>query len=122
MQHLTESDVRPRQGSGGPGHAISHVIAPWTVASESLFIAVTVIQPGAATAMTTLPGVESAHLTLEGEGTEIVEGEEVQTAAGSFVFLPRGAAHQVVNRGSTPLRVLSISTPPPPAPADVTPS
>ena len=118
MRHLTVDDVKTRQGSGGPGHNITHVVAPWTVDSESLFIAVTVIQPGIRTAMTTLPGIESAHLTLEGNGTEIVEGEEVKTSAGSFVFLPRGAAHQVINTGDVPLKVLSIATPPPPAPND----
>lgn len=119
MKHLYEKDMAPRQGSGGAGHAITHVIAPWTVGSESLFIAATEIQPGSSTAITELPGVESTHLTLAGEGLEIVGDEEVSTTEGSYVFIPRGVPHRVINRGSVPLRIVSISAPPPPPPKDV---
>ena len=119
MKHLREKDLKARQGSGGAGHAITHVIAPWTVGSESLFIAATEIQPGSSTAMTELPGVESTHLTLAGEGLEIVGDQEVTTSQGSYVFIPRGAPHRVINRGDVPLRIISISAPPPLPPSDV---
>ena len=112
MRHIRETDVQPTVGSGGPGHSLKHVIAPWTVDSEALWVGVTVIEPGVKTASSALEGIESVHVTLEGHGTELVSGVEVETSPGSFVYIPRGAPHQVINRGDGPLKILTIASPP----------
>lgn len=117
MKHITSSETKPEQGSGGPGHTLRHLIAPWTVGSESLWVGETVIQPGVETRPSAIEDTESAHVTIEGEGIEIVEGESTETSAGSFVFIPRGAVHQVINRGERPLKLITISTPPVSRPA-----
>ena len=112
VQHIQEMDVKANVGSGGPGHSLKHVIAPWTVGSEALWVGLTVIEQGVKTASSALEGIESVHVTLEGHGTEIVSGTEVETSPGSFVFIPKGAPHQVINRGEVPLKIVTIASPP----------
>ena len=116
MRHIHETEVEPVVGSGGPGHSLRHVIAPWTVDSKALWVGVTVIEPGVKTASSALEDIESVHVTLEGHGTEIVSGAEVETSPGSFVYIPVGAPHQVINRGDRPLKIVTITSPPVPKP------
>jgi mannose-6-phosphate isomerase-like protein (cupin superfamily) len=110
--HLRSKDLPDVVGSGGKGHSLTHVISPATVGSQMLWVGETVLQPGVKTMPSALADQESAHVTLEGLGTEIVEGEVFYTEPGSFVFLAKGALHQVSNRGETPLKLITIATPP----------
>jgi mannose-6-phosphate isomerase-like protein (cupin superfamily) len=113
IKYRTAAETPPVQGSGGPGHELRHMVAPWTTGSSALWVGETTLQPGVSTQPSAIEGAESAHVTLEGTGLEIVEGEHIETAAGSYVFIPLGALHQVVNTGTTPLKLVTISTPPP---------
>jgi quercetin dioxygenase-like cupin family protein len=48
---------------------------------------------------------------ISGACTFILEGREVVLAPGHALFIPRGAAHQFVNRGSETARFLATVTP-----------
>jgi quercetin dioxygenase-like cupin family protein len=48
---------------------------------------------------------------LDGTCTFIVEGREVALAPGEALFIPRGAVHQFVNRGTETVRFLATVTP-----------
>ncbi len=48
---------------------------------------------------------------LAGTCTFMVEGRESQLAPGQVLFIPRGAAHQFVNRGNDVVRFLATITP-----------
>jgi quercetin dioxygenase-like cupin family protein len=48
---------------------------------------------------------------LAGTCTFTVEGRELTLAPGQALFIPRGAAHGFVNRGSAPVRFLATVTP-----------
>lgn len=111
-RHLTASEVEATVGSGGVGHSLTHVISAMTVGSQLLWVGQTILEPGVETKPSALEGKESVHITLEGFGLEIVEGEEIHTEAGSFVFISKGAMHQVINRGDVPLKLITIATPP----------
>lgn len=117
MPHVHESEVAGVTGSGGEGHLLKHLIAPWTMGSESLWVGFTTLQPGTSTRMSAIAGSESAHVTVEGTGREIVEGETIETRPGSFVLIPQGALHQVVNTGDVPLRLVTMASPPVTKPA-----
>lgn len=55
---------------------------------------------------------EEAMFVVEGEGTLRVGGERVPIRAGDWVSFPIGpdTAHQVINTGTAPLRLLGLST------------
>jgi quercetin dioxygenase-like cupin family protein len=48
---------------------------------------------------------------LSGACTFIVEGREATLAPGHALFIPRGAAHQFINRGTEPARFVATVTP-----------
>jgi quercetin dioxygenase-like cupin family protein len=48
---------------------------------------------------------------IAGTCTFILEGRELMLAPGQALFIPRGAAHQFVNRGSETVRFLTTITP-----------
>lgn len=121
MHHGTAAAIMPIQGSGGSGHDLRHLIAPWAGGSTALWVGETTLQPGVATKESAI-AVESAHVTVEGTGVEIVDGERTLTGPGSFVYMPIGTPHQVINTGNGPLRLITISTPSPPGAGPVAPS
>ena len=55
---------------------------------------------------------EEAMFVLEGEATVRIGKDEVACGPGDYVAFPVGpaTAHQVINRGSGPLRIIALST------------
>jgi mannose-6-phosphate isomerase-like protein (cupin superfamily) len=54
---------------------------------------------------------DQAFYVLEGEHEFVCDGQTFATEAGSFVYVPRGTVHSFTNVGTTPGRVLVLSTP-----------
>lgn len=54
---------------------------------------------------------DEAFYVLAGTLEAQLNGDRVQAAAGSFVWVPRGTAHAFANAGPQPLHVLSIVVP-----------
>jgi uncharacterized cupin superfamily protein len=54
---------------------------------------------------------DEAFYVLDGSVTFAVNGTAREWSAGSFVFVPRGAAHGFANPGASPAKVLIVATP-----------
>lgn len=54
---------------------------------------------------------DQALYVLEGEHEFVCDGHTFSAVAGSFVYVPRGTVHSFKNVGTTPGRLLIISTP-----------
>ena len=48
----------------------------------------------------------------EGEGVVVIDGKENAVADGTGVIVPAGARHNVINRGSAPLKLYTLYGPP----------
>ena len=48
----------------------------------------------------------------EGEGVVVIDGQENAVGDGTGVIIPAGARHNVINRGSTPLKLYTLYGPP----------
>jgi len=59
-----------------------------------------------------LSPADIALVFIEGEGEVIVSGERTSVAADHLIFVPAGAMHTVLNRGSVELKLYVISAPP----------
>ena len=104
--------VRQDKAPSDEAVRLQHLIAPWTVGSESIWLGIATLKSGASTTPKAFSDLEGVHFTLAGHGKEIVDGEEVNTEPGTCVMIPRGARHQVINVGSDPLVLISITSPP----------
>jgi mannose-6-phosphate isomerase-like protein (cupin superfamily) len=60
--------------------------------------------------------VDQVLAFVAGEGVAVLEGEESEVRADRLVHVPAGMRHNVVNRGSTDLRLYTIYAPPQHAP------
>lgn len=56
---------------------------------------------------------ECLIVVLSGEGTEVIEGQEIPIKAGDVLFIPAGEKHTTINRSEGDLRFLEFSTCPP---------
>lgn len=56
---------------------------------------------------------ESLIIILSGEGTEIIEGEEIPIKAGDILYIPAGEKHTMLNRSDQEFRYLEFFTCPP---------
>ena len=114
MSVINEDEIEGRPA--GVLGEIKHLIAPWTVGSENLWLGILVLQPGGSTKAHAIPNIDGIHYTISGKGKEIIAGKEIPTRTGSCIFIPAGTMHQVVNDGTEPLKLLSVTNPPIPKP------
>lgn len=114
MSVINEDETAARPA--GVAGELKHLIAPWTVGSEHLWLGTLVLQPGGSTKANALQAIDGIHYTISGRGREIVAGKEIPTRPGTCIFIPAGTMHQVVNDGPEPLKLLSVTTPPIPQP------
>lgn len=56
--------------------------------------------------------VDQVLAIVAGEGVAILEGEESSIGPDRLVHVPAGLRHNIVNRGSVPLRLYTVYAPP----------
>jgi mannose-6-phosphate isomerase-like protein (cupin superfamily) len=49
---------------------------------------------------------------VAGEGQVVVDGHRTKVAANRLVVIPKGAKHNIINKGEEPLKLFSIYAPP----------
>ena len=57
-------------------------------------------------------GTDQVLAFVAGTGEAVIEGERQQVRAGSVVVVPAGTRHNFINAGATPLRLVTVYTPP----------
>ena len=57
-------------------------------------------------------GIDQVLAFVSGEGEAVVEGESRTVRAGSVVVIPSGTRHNFIARGSSPLKLYTVYTPP----------
>ena len=63
--------------------------------------------------------VDQVLAFVAGEGVAILEGKEAPVGPDRLVHVPAGLRHNVVNRGSEPLRLYTVYAPPQHAPGTI---
>ncbi len=49
---------------------------------------------------------------VAGEGQAVVDGHATKVTANHLIVIPKGAEHNIVNKGTTPLKLFSVYAPP----------
>ena len=62
------------------------------------------------------PGTDQVFLFVEGEGDAVLDGEVRSFNEGDLVYVRAGTRHNIINRGTKPLRLITIYAPPEHAP------
>lgn len=78
---------------------------------EGLSIQEGVLPPGGEVGRHTHSREDQCSFVIDGEVTFAIGDDVVVAPAGSYVFKPRGVPHGFRNSGTTPARVIEMSTP-----------
>src|SRR5687767_10804226 len=81
--------------------------------SPRLLVGLNAFEPGQQHALHAHAGQDKVYYVLEGSGTFLLEGRELDMAAGDLLVAPEGVPHGVRNTGSTRLLVLALLAPRP---------
>jgi len=65
------------------------------------------------------PGTDQVFIFVEGEGDAVLAGEVRSFNEGDLVYVRAGTQHDIINRGATPLRLITIYAPPEHAPGTI---
>ena len=57
-------------------------------------------------------GIDQVLAFADGEGEAVIEGKRSPVRAGTVVVVPGGTRHNFVNTGGTPLKLVTVYTPP----------
>lgn len=75
-------------------------------------VVVMTIPPGGEIGEEVHPDTDQVLAFLDGRGEAILDGESAPVTANDLVFVRAGTRHNFVNRGDSPLRLVTIYAPP----------
>ncbi len=69
------------------------------------------LQPGEEIGMESHRADQSTFF-VAGEGQAVVDGHTTKVSANHLIVIPKGAEHNIINKGSAPLKLFSVYAPP----------
>lgn len=112
MHLIHEDDVHGDHIPEPHKRVIKHLVAPWTLGSQHMWLGTSTVEPGNRTNAHSHDINEEIFYCVSGEGIMIVDEESQPYTAGTIVYVPPGCVHQVVNTGTIPLKSVCAVSPP----------
>ena len=112
MKLIRESEVAGVRMAAPHARTLKHLVAPWTLGSQNLWVGMTKIDPNSSSNPHRHPRQEEVFYVVSGRGSISVGGELAAIEPGVLVLVPLDAEHQLVNDGDETLKVLSAVSPP----------
>lgn len=110
MRHIRANEVEGIRAPAPHERTLKHLITPWTVGSENLWVGLSEVDPCSSSNPHVHPN-EEVFYVVSGYGEVVVDGQRSDVSAGSAVLVPSGAEHQLVNTSHEVLRVLCSVAP-----------
>jgi mannose-6-phosphate isomerase-like protein (cupin superfamily) len=112
MHYVREQDVEGDRI--GPPHqrVIRHLVAPWTMGSQHLWLGTSSVDPGFTSNAHAHEDQEEVFYCVSGRGRIKVDDEEMPLEPGVVVFVAPKSIHQLINDGDEILKVVSAVAPP----------
>jgi mannose-6-phosphate isomerase-like protein (cupin superfamily) len=89
-------------------HEASLALRREVVAGPEAHVDVIMVPPGGEIGVETHTEADETLLVLAGRGEAVIDDERTPVRAGSVVYIPRGARHNVHNRGPATLRLYAV--------------
>jgi mannose-6-phosphate isomerase-like protein (cupin superfamily) len=86
---------------------------------EHAQVVVMTIPPGGEIGAEVHPDTDQVFLFVDGHGVADIDGQYSEVGENDLVLVPAGARHNMLNRGETPLRLMTVYAPPAHAPGTV---
>lgn len=105
VRHERDVKTVEMKGDGVVGVTKQIVIGPED--GYDGFFRVFTVQPGGKSPYHSHPWFHANYI-LEGEGAIMMDGAETPVKAGSVAYIPGGAKHNFINKGSAPLKFICL--------------
>jgi quercetin dioxygenase-like cupin family protein len=79
--------------------------------SSRILVGLNAFEPGQLHALHAHAGMDKMYLVVEGEGTFLLDGQELPMRSGDLLIAPDGVPHGVRNSGPGRLLVLAVLAP-----------
>ncbi len=112
MKHVKEYEVEGVRADAPFARTLKHLIAPWTVAAETMWVGMSKVDPDSRSNPHSHDHQEEIFYVVAGRGEIQVGDEHEAIGPGSVVVVPLTLVHSLINRGDETLKVLSIVSPP----------
>lgn len=110
VPHVAVNDV-PGIRAGHPyARTLKHLIAPWTLGSEQLWLGMSEVDVGSSSNPHSHANEEALYI-IAGRGAVEVGNGRTAVAPGTAVLVPADQLHRLVNEGDEPMRVLCCAAP-----------
>ena len=110
--HVRSSDVPAYSPAHHAQTRNQRLIGPDNVGARHLEVVLGTLGPGGAALPHAHPGMEQVCYVLEGQAHATVAGQSFELQAGDCCFVPADEMHTFEVRGTTPVRLLVIYSPP----------
>ncbi len=113
MKFVRESEA-PKEVFEAPyKRTITHVVAPWTVGSEHVWLGTCAYPPGFSSNPHSHKDQEETFFCIGGHGQIKVNDTVFDVAVGDAVYCAPGEVHQCINvNGTEMFKVVAVVTPP----------
>lgn len=112
MKHVKEHEVDGVRAEAPYARTLKHLIAPWTVAAERMWVGMSKVDPGSRSNPHSHDHQEEVFYVVSGRGEIQVGDEFAEVESGSVVVVPPTVIHSLINGADETLKVLSIVSPP----------
>ena len=112
MYILREQDVQGDRIGPPYQRTIRHLVAPWIMGSQNLWVGTSSVDPGFTSNAHAHETQEEVLYCVSGQGRIRVDDEEAPLEPGVVVYVPPKAVHQLINDGDTVLKCVSAVAPP----------
>jgi mannose-6-phosphate isomerase-like protein (cupin superfamily) len=110
VPHVAVDDVPEIRADPPHARTLKHLITPWTLGSEQLWLGLSEVDVGSSSNRHSHAN-EEAFFIIAGRGAVEVGNGRVAVAPGTAVLVPGGQPHRLVNEGDEPMRVLCCAAP-----------
>lgn len=110
VPHVAVDDVSGIRAGDPFARTLKHLIAPWTLGSEHLWLGLSEVDAGSSSNRHSHMN-EEAFFVLAGHGTVEVGNGRVAVGPGTAVLVPSGQVHRLINDGAVTMRVLCCAAP-----------
>lgn len=106
---VSEDSVTVEKGICGD---VIKLINPDNSGAQTLSCVIVTLRPSAESETHYHKRREEIYYVLEGEGLLIVDSNKYDITKGMTAFIPPGTSHKVINKGTKPLRLFVVGSPP----------
>ena len=112
MHHINQREIKGECFEAPHARTVKHLAAPWTFGTRNIWMGISIVKPNNSSNLHAHDNMEEIFYVVSGCGWIRIDDEEEAIEPGCCIYIPTGAAHQLINTGNEILEVVAAASPP----------